>query len=401
MLNNAAVKAARPMSRAYKLADDRGLFLFVAPSGLRSFRFKFRYKGREKLMTIGSAAEISLAEARDRRDAARAQLRRGEDPTAKVAAATDPTGFEEIARAWHAHRRPRWSAVHATDVLASLERHVFPAIGALALGDIDALRVLDVVQQLEAQGSFETARRVRQRISGIFAFAIARKLSIDNPGAIIVDELQPRPAVMAQRALTDLDEARALLAAADAVDAAPAIKLASRFLALTGVRLAALRGAIWAEMVDLDGADPQWRIPAARMKLPKAKKADSNNDHIVPLSRQAVAILAAARLQSDAGGLVFPGRGKNRPIGESSIGDLYARAGFGGRHVPHGWRATFSTIMNERRPGDRSAIDRALAHAGLSKVEAAYNRAQHLAHRRELFQDWADILIDERAASAR
>ena len=130
------------------------------------------------------------------------------------------------------------------------------------------------------------------------------------------------------------------------------------------------------------------------MKLAAAKKLDPKNDHLVPLSLQAVLVLRAARDLGHGAGLIFPGGDYAAPIGEAAIGDLYKRAGFAGRHVPHGWRATYSTIMNERRPDDRAAIDRALAHAAKDKVEASYNRALHLARRRELFQDWADILID-------
>lgn len=409
-LTNAAVKAARPTSRAYKLADDRGLFLFVAPSGLRSYRFKFRYQGREKLMTIGNAGDISLAQARDRRDAARAQLRDGVDPTAKAVAITKRTGpldtFEPLARAWHEARRSRWSTVHADDVIASLELHVFPALGRLELSDIDAPAVLDLLQVLEARGSHETARRVRQRIAAVFGFAITRKLTRDNPAAIIADELEPRPAAKLQPALIVIEDARELLDAAERVAAAPAIKLASRLVALTAVRLAVARGATWCEFEGIDWTSdfvgplqPLWRIPAARMKLKKAKKADPINEHLVPLSRQAVDVLRAARALAPAGELVFPGRCAPRPIGEAAIGDLYARAGFAGRHVPHGWRATYSTILNERRPSDRAAIDQALAHLPkkgpeVSKVEGAYNRARHLALRRELFQYWADILVD-------
>lgn len=406
MLTSAAVKAARPKDRAYKLADDRGLFLYVAPTGLRSWRMKFRYQGREQLLTFGKYPEISLTDARARRDDARVQLGRGENPAGtrqralEVASSADALTFMSTARAWHAARRSRWSAVHAGDVLASLERHVFPAIGALALGDIDAPAVLELLQAVEHAGSIETARRVRQRISAIFAFAIARKMTTENPAAIVADELQPRPAARHQPALQDLAPARELLAAVMALAAAAIVKLASELLALTAVRLAAVRGATWAEFEGIDwdvaGDAPAalWRIPAARMKLTRTKKADSALEHLVPLSRAAVDVLHQAR--AIAGGapgpaeLVFRGRGGQ--IGKGAIGELYIRAGFAGRHVPHGWRATFSTIMNELYPDESAAIDRALAHSPKDKVEAAYNRSEQLARRRSLFDRWAALL---------
>lgn len=190
---------------------------------------------------------------------------------------------------------------------------------------------------------------------------------------------------------------RALFAAAEGTPAAPATRLAAQLLALTAVRLAAVRGATWSEFEDLDvPGGAIWRIPAARMKLAKAKKADPSFEHIVPLSAPAVDALRAARAiagpRINADDLVFVGRAGARPISEAAIGEMYERAGFAGRHTPHGWRASFSTILNERFPDDQGAIDRALAHAPKNKVEAAYNRAQHLAKRRELFQRWGEIL---------
>jgi integrase len=401
MLTNATVKGARPGDRPYKMADSEGLYLLVRPNGSRVFRMKYRYECREKLLTFGTWPEIDLGEARERRDRAREQLRRGLDPSGRSGTVPDleAVTFEILARRWHERRRARWSDVHAGDVLDSLERDVFPAIGALALAAIDAPKVLELLLAVEARGRVETARRLRERISAVFRLGISLKLASTDPAALIVDELSPRPLQRPQPALLELDHARDLLAAAELVDGAPIAKLASRFLALTAVRLGALRGTRWSELEGLDGDVPIWRIPAERMKLTKVKKTDPSAEHVVTLSRQAVEILRLVRaLLGDVGAddLVFPGQRRGRPIGEGAIGDLYDRAGFAGRHVPHGWRATFSTILNERFPEDQALIDRALAHAGKKgKVEAAYNRSQHLERTRDLFQRWADILAPE------
>lgn len=405
MLTNAAVKAARPRAAAYKIFDERGLHLLVAPNGRRSFRMKFRIEGREQLLTFGTWPEISLLDARARCEAARDQLGRGEDPRAVANSQSSNVQicmFEGIGRRWHAHMRPRWTAVHAGDVLASLERDVFPAIGAMPIGAITTPVVLAALRMIEARGSLETAKRVRQRMSAVFAFAIAEGLAEQDPAAIVGRALMPPPPARHLPALIEIEEARDLLAAAELVDVAPVVKRASRFLALTAVRLAAVRGARWEEIEDLDGPAPVWRVPAARMKLAAAKKLDATNDHVVPLSRQAVQLLRAAHHLAGAGKLIFADS-DDRPIGEAAIGDLYKRAGFAGRHVPHGWRATFSTILNEARPGDRGQIDRALGHAGGKrdkdeeginrKVEGAYNRSKLLVRRRELFQAWADLLV--------
>jgi len=240
---------------------------------------------------------------------------------------------------------------------------------------------------------------VRQRISAVFAYAMAEDLVDQDPAAIVSRALTPPAPAQHHPALLEIEDARALLAAAELVDVAPIVKLASRFLALTAVRFAAVRGARWEEIEDLDGAAPLWRVPAARMKLAAAKKLDAKNDHAVPLSRQAVALLREVRAimhQDDANmhGLIFD-CGAGRMIGEKSIGTLYDRAGFEGRHVPHGWRATFSTLMNEKAQGaDGDVVERALAHTPKDKVKAAYDRSAQLQRLRDLFQEWADLLVD-------
>ncbi len=395
MLTNAAVKAARPRAAAYKLADASGLHLYVAPTGRKSFRMRFRFVGREQLLTIGAWPEISLDAARARVAEAREQLARGADP--RVCEIAQTSKFEAVGRRWHGHMRRRWTEVHAGDVLASLERDVFPAIGAMPLAAITPPVVLNALRLVEQRGRLETARRVRQRISAVFAFAMSEGLVESDPAAIVGRALMPPGPQRRQPALLELGDVRGLLAAVDQLAAAPVTKLASSFLALTAVRFAAARGARWAEIEDLDGPAPLWRVPAARMKLAAAKKLSSSNDHLVPLSREAVAVLRAARNMhpGDANmhdGLVFPGRGGDAPIGEAAIGALYDRAGFGGRHVPHGWRATFATILNERMPEERLAIDAALAHAPKDKVEAAYNRSEQLGRRRRLFDAWGALI---------
>lgn len=395
MLTNAAVKAARPRAAAYKLADQGGLHLYVAPTGLRSWRWRFRLAGKEQLLTIGSFPDVSLDQARAARDLAREQLGRGEDPR-QARAIDDPKvrAFEYIARRWHAHKSPRWTAVHARDVMASLERDVFPALGSMPIGAVTVPVVLNALRLIEERGSLETARRVQQRISAVFAHAMAEDLIDNNPAAIVARALTPPAPARNHTALLRIEDARELLAAAELVDVAPAVKLASRFLALTAVRLAAARGARWEEIEDLDGPEPIWRVPAARMKMAAVKKLNPKNDHLVPLSRQAVELLRTARrsLSGDTtSGLIFAGAA-GRPIGEAAIGALYDRAGFAGRHVPHGWRATFATILNERFDGEHTAIDRALAHSPKDKVAAAYDRSDQLSRRRSLFQAWADEL---------
>ncbi|QXT34350.1 integrase arm-type DNA-binding domain-containing protein [Sphingomonas sanguinis] len=409
MLSNAALKSARPKPLAYKIWDAMGLHLFVAPTGLRAWRVRIRADHRETVISLGSWPDVSLDAAREAAGIARGMYIQGVQPkviSAKMAERLTQSAItlEQLARDWHTARRDRWTAVHAADVLASLERHVFPAIGEDLATAITTPQLLRLLGKIARTGAAETARRIAQRLSAIYRFARTRSIVDGDPAAGLVRELATGAPAQRQPALEDLGEARGLLDAADRARAAPAIRLASRFLALTAVRLAAVRGARWDEIEGVDWSTEApspaalWRIPAARMKMAVAKKADAANDHLVPLSAAAVSVLRQARAIG-GGDLIFHRGGQ--AIGAGAIGALYDRCGFAGRHVPHGWRATFSTAMNERFPDDRFAIDRALAHVQASAVEAAYNRSQHLDRRRWLFDRWAELLEGDASTSDR
>ena len=299
---------------------------------------------------------------------------------------------EQLARAWYVAKLPAWSPEHATDVLASLENDIFPDLGVRDAGSIGPRELLDAVRAIEARGRRVRAHRVRQRLAEIFAFGKAEGLVDVNPAADLGAAMIAPPPPSPHPAFTAIADCRALLDACDRDCARPTTVLASRFLALTAVRLDAVRGMVWAE-VDLDAR--LWTVPAGRMKLSRAKKGDSRHDHAVPLSVTAIAVLKAARGAAEAqpDQLVFSGRAGAAPIGAGAIRELYVRAGFAGRHVPHGWRASFSTILNEEMgPEWRFDIDAALAHAGKGKVEAAYNRSVQLDRRREVFDRWGALL---------
>lgn len=398
MISNAAAKAAQPQTRAYKMFDAGGLHLFVAPTGLKSWRLKYRFHGKEKLLTLGRFPDLSIAAARSAREEAKEQLRAGEDPARQ---ASKLESFEQLARAWHEHQSARWSTTHAGDVLASLERDIFPAIGTRPIDQIGAAELLNAMRSVEGRGCIETASRIRQRVSAVFGFAIAQGLIATDPAAQLGRAMAGGALSRPHPALVSIEDCRALLKACDLLDGRPMTKLASRFLALTAVRLDAVRGMRFGELEDLDGPAPSWIVPPARMKLARAKKGEERFAHRVPLNAAAVEVLRRAVDQngydtpwaSPPDALVFPGRDRDTPIGQGTIGALYARAGFSGRHVPHGWRSSFSTILNETMGEDyRSAIDRALAHSPKDKVEAAYNRSELLERRREIFDRWGALL---------
>jgi integrase len=447
VLTDAKIKAARPREAAYKLADSGQLFLHVTPAGGRHWRMNYTYgrneKGRpaQKTLTFGPYPALTLLDARRKRDEAKALIRDGRDPalerkvSAKAKAAADENTFQIVAerwfelksgwsvakfRAWRAANDGKWSArdasnwidrpnagwstVHAGDVLQSLDRDVFPEIGDLPIGAIESPKILEVLNAIVQRGAIETAHRVCQRVSDVFVYAIPAGLAKANPAASMGKALPKTPRSKKQPSVIDgiqdhadqIEATRKMLGACEAERCRAATKFALRLLALTAVRPNEVQNAEWGELEDLDGPAPLWRIPAARMKGDQDRKAEEMGDHLVPLSTHAVAVIKALRPLTGGYRLMFPSeRHVHRPISENTLRALLIRAGYYQRHVPHGFRAAFSTIMNqwpERVDGDRAVIDLMLAHIPKDKVEGAYNRAAYMPRRREIAQAWGDII---------
>lgn len=406
MLSDAKIRAAKPRQKPYKLTDSHQLYLYVSPAGGKLWRMNYMFDNKQRTLVIGPYPLISLAEARAQRDEAKRKLLHGKDPciSKKVEAAGRlmevRTTFEQVAREWHELNKSRWAKVHAQDVIESLERDAFPILGKLPITCIDAPTVLRVLRKIEDRPAIETAKRVRQRISAVFVHAIASGRAKDNPAAMLAPVLKPLPPRRKQPALLQLPQLKKILTDADASGAHPVTRLALRLLALTAVRPGELRGARWDEFEDLGGSEPLWRIPSSRMKGTLHRKANDDSDHLVPLSTHSVDVLEALRTVSGIGPLAFPSiRHSHIPMSENSIGYLLNRIGYHGRHVPHGWRAAFSTLMNEwakanGRADDREVIDLMLAHTNGNKVEGAYNRAAYMPRRRQLSQIWGDMLME-------
>ncbi len=414
-LTDVQARKAAPREKDYKLADSGGLYLFVTTKGHRGWRMKYRFAGKEKLLSFGPYPEVSLAAARDKRDAARRQLREHKDPSIeerkrKMAAhAAAGATFEKVARDWYAAQVPRWSPVNQRKVLQALERDVYPEIGALPLIDIDGPMVLKLLRKVERRGAIDTAKRLRQHISAAFQYGMAEGLCTIDPASMIQKALKPTPPNKKQPAVKTLAEARQLLIDIEGTTSGPLTKLASRLLALTAVRPGVVRAATWNEFEGIDWVDPDapapdalWRISADRMKLDLENKGDEAFEHVVPLAPAAVDVLRAVYRLTGRGKYLFNSvRSTAQPMSENTINYMYARNGYSGRHVPHGWRSTFSTVMNERaveqqRPDDRAIIDAMLAHkpSGMSGSEMAYNRAMHMPRRRALANEWAELLVD-------
>ena len=396
-LSDAKIKAAKPLGKPYKLTDEGGLHLFIAPTGSRTWRFRYRYDGKEKLLTIGAYPSVGLAKAREARDNARTDIKEGRDPAIvkkrkRLIFTDEANRFEVIAREWHKAKSPQWTERHAADVLRSLERDIFPEFGADPVTEISPLIVLDAVRKIEARDAIETAHRVRQRVSEVFVYAIASGRASNDPAAVIGKALKPVKRGR-QPALTDLTEVQGALMAALTTPCHPQTKIALRLLALTVIRPGEIRAATIEEFSGLETDAPIWTVPAERMKMKR--------DFVVPLSAEAVETVKTAIAFAGNGGLLFPSpRRASQPISENAMGYLLNRAGYYGRQVPHGFRASFSTIMNERFPNDRHVIDFMLAHAPSNKIEAAYNRALYLERRRELAEIWSKMLLVDMPTAA-
>jgi integrase len=447
VLNDAKIKAAKPRDKAYKLADAEQLYLYVSPAGGRVWRMNYTYgrndqgKPQQKTLTIGPYPAITLLGARARRDEAKQMLRDGKDPAVErrlaeharveenentleavgnrwfelksgwsldlLAEKTRPDGTWSLRDAahWIKPHQGGWSTVHADDVLRSLRNDAYPAIGKLPITAIKAPRLLDLLNKVERRGAIEAAHRLRQRCSAIFVYGIAAGVCESDPAASLGKALKQKPPEKKQPAIIDrirdngerLAAVRQMLRDCEDQRCRAGTKFALRLLALTAVRPGEIAGARWQEFEGLDGPAPLWRIPAARMKGDLGRKAEEDGDHLVPLAAQSVAVLNALRSVSGNLALLFPSeRHLHRQMSENTLRALLIRAGYYQRHVPHGFRATFSTIMNERpdrQDGDRAVIDLMLAHVPGNKVEGAYNRAAYMDRRRELAQEWADILL--------
>lgn len=392
-----AVAKAKPAAKPYRMTDTRGLYLWVKPSGGKVWRTNYVVAGVKRLLTLGEFPRMSLAEARAARAQVKVDVRAGADPTGERSEARaarierSAHTFEVMASRWHAHMtRTEWSADYAAEVLRRLTRDAFPVLGHRPIGNI---RREDIFALLEARafgdgGSRSGAHHLRQNLRQAFEHWLMLGLITANPADKLAKSF-PRVVIAPQPAALTIEDARAVLAAIDATQANLATKLLIRFQALTCVRPTEAREAVWTE---IQGA--VWSIPAERMK-------GGRFGHDVPLSRQALEVLdVARRVLAHNGPYVFPARhqGGHKPLSACASRELMRTTLGPRRHVPHGWRATFSTVMNELHPDADRVFDRMLAHRR-GGVEARYNRALYLAHARERIQEWADLLLDG-AASA-
>ncbi len=385
-LTDTAIRNAKPAGKAKRMFDGGGLYLEVAPSGGKWWRLKYRFGGKEKRLSLGVYPDVSLRDARERRDESRKLLANDIDPSehrkAKKAAQDERAGnsFEVVAREWYAKHSPNWATNHGNRIIRRLERDIFPWLGSKLVAEITPPQLLEVIRRIEQRGALETAHRALQNCGQVFRYAIATGRAERDPSGDLRGALPP---VKSRHfaAVTEPDQIAAVLRAIDGYEGTLPVRCALRLAPLVFVRPGELRKAEWAD-IDLDAAE--WRYTVTK----------TNTPHIVPLSRQAVAILRELQPLTGRGRYVFPSaRSASRPMSDNAVLAAMRRMGIGKDEMSgHGFRAMARTILDEVLGFRPDYIEHQLAHAVRDPNGRAYNRTAHLPERRKMMQAWADYL---------
>jgi integrase len=387
-LNDSLCKSAKPSDKPRKLADGGGLFLLVAVNGAKYWRLKYRYQEKEKVLALGVYPEVSLAAAREKRDEARKIIKAGGDPSQirkdekRIAALNCENTFESIAREWHINNLERWTPSYGKEILHRLETNIFPTIGKRPIRDINAPELLSTLRIIEKRGAYEVAHRALQMCGQVFRYGIAtgrleRDPSPDLRGAL-------KPVKHTHYAALENKDLPAFIQALERNDGRlfPQTRLGLKLMLLTFVRTGELIAATWEE-VDFEAK--RWVIPASRMKMRK--------EHIVPLSVQSIEVLKELKHYAGESEWVFPSQIRStKHMSNNTILKALIRMGYKGKATGHGFRALAMSTIKEKLGYRHEVIDRQLAHAHKSKIDAAYDRAQFLQDRTVMMQRWGDYL---------
>lgn len=389
-LTDVACRTAQSIEKPYKLTDGGGLYLLIQPNGSKLWRYKYRFAGKEKTLSIGQYPATKLAEARDEREKAKKLLASGQDPSMlkqeakRLSVAKTLNTFEDIANEWMSkNEKGKWTEKYTQTVKRRLEIDIYPSIGNLPVADITTPRLAMVIEAIEKRGAVDVARRCLQYCRGIFAYAKVRGLTVHNPADIKVSDIlapvaKGHFAAMEPKQLPDF----LLNLYGNRARLFRQTQLAIEMLMLTFVRTGELIKAEWKEF-DFD--DKSWTIPASRMKMRKK--------HVVPLSEQVLKILLELKELNGHRKYVFPSqRTPKDHMSNNAILVAIKRMGYGGIHTGHGFRALATSILLETLKYPMAVIDVQMAHAKKSDVEAAYNRAHYWNDRVKMMQDWADYV---------
>ena len=385
-LTDTRIRNTKSTERPQRLFDERGLYLEVSPAGGKWWRLKYRIAGKEKRLSLGVYPDVTLKEARDRRDAARKLLAEGVDPSehrkATKSASVDraANSFEVITREWLGKFSSEWAVSHKDRIVRLFERDIFPTIGGRPISELTAPELLTALRRIEGRGALDTAHRARGICGQVFRYAVAtgrceRDLSTDLRGAL--------PPVKGKHfaATTDPSKLAGILRAMDGYEGDLTVRCALRLAPLVFVRPGELRMAEWKD-IDLGAAE--WRYTVTKTDVP----------HIVPLCRQAVKILRELHTLTGDGQFLFPGaRTNKRPMSDNAVLAAMRRMGIGKEEMTgHGFRAVARTILDEVLGFRPDFIEHQLAHAVRDPNGRAYNRTAHLPERRKMMQKWADYL---------
>ena len=386
-LTASKVKSAKPSAKAYKLADGAGMYLLVHPSGAKYWRLKYRIAGKEKLLALGVYPEVSLAEARLRRENARSLIRDGRDPgVAKQLQKNflqnqNSETFEAVAREWFETKIADKSESYRVRTLRILEKDLFPKLGALAISDITSRQLLETLRVVEAR-TVDIAHRAKQSAGQVFRYAVAtgradRDIATDLTGALKSRTVKHSATIL------DSSEIGQLLRSIDAYSGSMVVRAALQLSPLLFVRPGELRTMQWDE---IDWQKSRWEIPASKMKM--------REPHVVPLANQSAEILKALRPLTGHGAFVFPSARKGgRPLSDNGVRTALRSLGYTNEQItPHGFRAMARTLLDEELDFRIDYIEHQLAHTVKDPLGRAYNRTKHLSERTEMMQSWADYL---------
>jgi integrase len=379
------IENAKSKDKLYRIADAQGLCLEVPPNGSKRWRFRYRFSGKAKMVSLGVWPDVKLPEARDKRDDMRRLLKRGIDPAehkkSQQAIAEGKDRFEAVAREWFEKFHKNWAEQTGVRKIARLEGHVLPLIGDISIEKVDAPQIRRVLLRLESLGKLHTGHRVKNIIGEVMRYAVAMGLVTHNPVPDLAGVLPPVKEEH-RASITDPEGMKGLLCAIDEYQGSPVTRNAMKLAALTFVRPGELRHGEWSE---IDYEKKEWRIAAGKMKMKR--------QHIVPLSRQSIAVLKDMELVTGHGRYIFPSeRSRDRAMSNNTVNAALRRMGYTKEEMTgHGFRAMASTNLNEMgfHPDQ---IERQLAHVEGNKVRAAYNHAEYLPERKKMMQVWADYL---------
>ncbi|HCR0142565.1 TPA: tyrosine-type recombinase/integrase [Klebsiella aerogenes] len=392
-LTDVKVKTAKPKEKPYKLADGSGMYLLINTNGSKYWRMKYRFAGKEKMLSIGVYPDISLADAREKRSEARKILAAGGDPgevkkEEKIAQKMSlKSTFEAVAREWHQSKADRWSLRYRDEIIDTFEKDIFPYIGKRPIAEIRPMELLEALRRMEKRGVLEKMRKVRQRCGEVFRYAIVTGRAEYNPAPDLATALAtPKKTHFP---FLSAEEFPHFLKDLSGYTGSVITKTATQIIMLTGVRTQELRFAQWE---DIDFEKRIWEIPAEVMKMKRP--------HIVPMSEQVVALFESLKPITGQYPLVFVGRNdRTKPISKESVNQVIELLGYKGRLTGHGFRHTMSTILHEE--GFNSAwIETQLAHVDKNAIRGTYNHAQYLEGRREMMQWYGDFIDELRMSEA-